>query len=339
MTNKDLTSKLEAIRELRAQHGNSKITIGMKEAHDYLKSQRAYMDLRDDIVKSLRENGVSYKPTLREVANFSQELTGLANGIVNYSIKNYALDNKFLERDVFVNDFLGTRKSEVESIELKFDYKGLMLDYFTGLGDERFQEGVDDYRLNLLLKKGIENGDYLSDSDGKKIKLEDLFDVELLKSRVLSLEWLADAEGVSVDEFLIKSRDYIKGSQFLSEDVYGFNEDKVTNEEMSYLFPSVFERAKKEQILNRLEVERLIAYNLFIGNESNLDGNVEGKLEELIREWKGRREKRAGRLDKFKKLNGPEVIIKNEERLFEEVTYELLVLKKNKQWLMKVMGN
>ena len=69
MTSPHLQGRLEEIKQLKAEYG-----IGSLDAWRYLKSQEFYAALRDEIVNALHATNLTYRPTLRELANLCQDV-------------------------------------------------------------------------------------------------------------------------------------------------------------------------------------------------------------------------------------------------------------------------
>tara|TARA_Y100000034_G_scaffold8436_1_gene9174 strand:+ start:2002 stop:3045 length:1044 start_codon:yes stop_codon:yes gene_type:complete len=347
MEKKDLTSKLEAIRELRRMHGNSKITIGMKEAHDYLKSQNEYIGLREEVVKGLRDNGSDYSPSLREIINVCDDARMFSNGLVDFQVVGFSLDNVFINKEVFVKSYLGKSLADSEDIELGFDYGSFIHDYYNTRRLAGIEDGekdlskvdMDAEAFAVLIDEGLKEGKYLLNGEGEKVSVDELLNEELLKDSTLDIESIAGYNSQSVYEFIEERREGIGFNLGRSMDSWGTERhERITNEEVAYLYPSVIKRAKREQILNKLEVERLIAHNIFVQKQEE-GVSFDEDLDSLIHGWEKRRKKRAERLGRFRKLKAPDIMINSEQRLFEEASYELLALKKNKDWLKRVLGH
>ena len=64
METKNLRSRLEAVKELKAEYG-----IGTRDALEYLRISSDHEELRKDIFNQLAKEGVGYRPSGREVSN------------------------------------------------------------------------------------------------------------------------------------------------------------------------------------------------------------------------------------------------------------------------------
>ncbi|MBI2451805.1 hypothetical protein HYV50_01865 [Candidatus Pacearchaeota archaeon] len=348
----ELEGKLEAIKELKAEYG-----IGSREAWNYLKVRQEYTQLADKIAQELKKEGLSYRPSYREISN----LCGRAEEHLRLTLEDIsealAIKEKRFPRDQIVVPYAkilqrGTlaylENQNFPDMDIvvnrwKFDYEKFIKNFY-----RKLRETEDKKKAFNIAFRGIINGNdsYIEDESGKRLTLNEILENErlLLTNEPKFIEDMEDAKIIlerasSLLTWLAGESSDFSGVPFRVDD---FQEQTI--EELEFLYgcysaeKNLYNRALREKSLGNIWIERRIALNKVITEADRKESPKEMIDDVLVNERK-KLARTSRRLRGYISMEAPSVLIENGKELKAKRQYFIQAIISNRKWLEKVLSS
>ncbi len=348
--------KLAALKEFKAEYG-----VGSSEAWNYMNARKDFEQIRDQVASNLKAAGVSHKPTVSEISSLCQVIEGgvyrTLNDYADLLIEKQGLDHSMNYKEHIVRSASNTIGKTLDSnIDPQtnrlwdFDYANFITQMykwdFTGHQFEgrTLEEEEMPTRLGLTHTLLFASSDrYLKDEKGRELSFSDFsknpqllleLSGELFSQREIEeITEMSPANNTSQDaeeEFRQKFDHNLQSlTEFLGQPI------KMTPEESTFLrnWGTMYQRAKREGVQNRLEVERRLALGAILRHGGrNFEESYHTELASAQRSLKRRRE-----IEKIKKMLIEDPAKHTDETT--EPTYRIGILKRHKSWLEKMLTN
>jgi len=340
--------KLEDIVALKAEYG-----IGTQDAWRYLKVIEDYTALRDRVSEQLHQKGIKTKPSVREISNLCDFIQSSLHEALQIAgaERNLASNTQCCPAMVFpysevlnihFDQDLFYRRKETNTFDFHFDYETFLLSFYEEKQNEELEEAFKATMVEVLA------GDvpYFTDPEGNKLT----FSAIRGNSKYFGdMGSPLDKETKKSNKFAIRLfYAWLRGE---AEERYLTIPDltQPTEEEKTFLFQkfhsgkteTLYERAKRERTLYRLETERRIALNDIIEYTHEVDGTANDKVQTEIQRLK---DLLPCYQRKLRELSEVPIELTPTframwQRKHEETKYTLCAIKKNKAWLEKVLSN
>ncbi len=312
------SKRLEDVVALKQEYG-----INSQDAFKYVKGMEFYEDLRDQVNNQIRGQPFKIKPlTLRETANFCEMLYARIDSVLHdEQVRRGVVEEKTIAR---VNPLHGSE--EPNRVNWYLDYSPLLMNYAQSSFRKKGAELKATDEASMWVVTNPHH--YFTDINGVGMNYRGL------------VNNLPNGEFFDKNDFLFPGEKLSSNVPMGLLEVFkglsdGFNTKRMIDEESDFLHgrkteKTLYERAKREETLNRLETERRIAMQEIAISSNELDFFDEGP-ESLFagKVIRGTERDLLGELSK-EDIN---------EEWREKLKYSLKSIRKNKSWIKKMLGN
>ena len=254
METENLRSRLEAVKELKAEYG-----IGTQDALAYIRDQDSHRKLREDLITVLKTDRVAYRPGLREVQNVSHWLSDIIDELISET-KVEAGEGEVLPVNVY---YLGGKKSFPKKIIIRPDF----IKFFTNYA-KAVDSGTDpETAVFKTLKDIFDTEEPFLEISGKKVSFRDL-NITPDGNGVYS--WLADGEDFPL--------------------YFDLNINQIPFSQRAYLYHASdkgdYKTALNEHMLGNIWTERRIAISTIVYFTRSEDLSVNDRIDKALEDLK-----------------------------------------------------
>jgi len=337
------SATLEDLRALKAEYG-----VNSYRAFQHLKTKKQYRDLRDGVLQDLKKEGIRVEMPIGDIENICHYISRTCGAIITDFLYEkitrsgedpyaYGIDEVLVDKREFILEYGRQRQRSQprQALEdaVRFIVKNnIPVIKLDGKRKVSFAKAVDEY----FSRGGWRSEEWTSDLDEDEKDFLPEHKTEMLK-RIYYLDCWLNSDGVSPDYLCLLSPS-TRPSPYddVMLEVFSIQLKKPDSIELKDLYS----RAKIEQTLNRIWIERRIALHSVIGRTpyekilaleevSDVSQRIDKKIRMLQMEIDGDTET----LDYGESIFGMDQIRES----VEAKRYQIRAIKKNRAWLERVL--